>query len=196
MVAGLLDDHVGRNPHSCAYLIDGGEPQMLSHKHNSDQSDNYTSCDLPCDCNDNIIPHRGLRIASLVCMDADGNPAYQQTQRHEDILRRMEGPGHKVLCIPSCFKVTQPPGVVAGWPENLTIVLANRAQRGFSLPSAIRLANGPLHEWLGGEDYIEFWELPNCEGDPLASGHLSSASPADAAPSSNGRQHHSRHSTA
>jgi predicted amidohydrolase len=155
LVVGLLDDHGGRRPYNSAYLIDGGEAQMLSRKHNSDQSDNYATCNLPDNCYDNVIPHRGLRIAALVCMDADQYPG--QETRHKNILEQLDGPGRKVLCVPSCFS-RPPQEVVAHWPDLITVVLANRGQ---THPSIVRLEKCVAMESPDcKKDHIQFWDLP------------------------------------
>jgi predicted amidohydrolase len=156
IVAGLLHDHGGYRPYNCAYLIDGGEPQLLSRKAMSDSSGNYDNCDLPFDELDIVITRRGVRIAALVCMDADKVPAFgaDHARRHEDVRQRLAVNAPRVLCVPSCF-TRSTEEVVKAW-NGITVALANR---GKSFPSAIRLEDGEIQTCSKDEDRIYFVDL-------------------------------------
>src|ERR1035437_1127674 len=117
IVAGFLDNHGESLCHNCAYLIDEGELKKLSRKELSDGSDNYY-VGSPSDRLDDVIEYRGLRIVALVCMDADRG-YIDQGERHEEILNKLNGAGHKILCTPSCFSRSRKPvnEIVAGYVD-------------------------------------------------------------------------------
>ncbi|MDQ2841571.1 MAG: hypothetical protein M3Y72_11150 [Acidobacteriota bacterium] len=97
-VAGLIDEQTNR---SGAYLIDGGNYQELSQKRGSDISSCYVPA--PASSHDNLVPHRGLGIAALVCMDAaqDNNPNKPWRTALLERINLQLADSRVVLCVPS-----------------------------------------------------------------------------------------------
>jgi predicted amidohydrolase len=134
LLAGLIDEgRDGSRGYSSAYLFDGAERRLLTRKMADDGSKNYTpfgdDCDTP-------IRHRGVCLASLICMDAaDFNSPL--TDRHATLLvRMMAHPASvSVLCIPARMQSYGSKEIAEAWPSHLTVVVANS---GCSRPSVIR----------------------------------------------------------
>ena len=108
-VAGLID------PEGCnsAILIDGAYCRVLSRK----------------DCQfDEPIAHRGLRIAALVCNEADYSGGNSRRERRRDkVLNAIEAlpAGPIVLCVPACLSHPIAEKVVRLWEEPDAMVIAN-----------------------------------------------------------------------
>jgi hypothetical protein len=92
-------------------------------------------------------------------MDADKYAG--QEKRRDDLFQALEGPGRKVLGVPSCFS-RSPLDVVMQWPSPISVVLANRVpeNQNQQRPSIVRIEEGSAVEVQDPQtDHVRFWDL-------------------------------------
>ena len=142
-VVGLIRDDDTR--HSEAVLIDGPVREVLSRKTLPDGSPCYTAVES---AQDDIILYRGLRISSLICMDAtegDSQVRDAQRARHAKLVAAFkEYSEAALLCVPARFGASSPIEVAKDWNrKKLSIVIANCGAftyRAFSILRTAKLA--------------------------------------------------------
>jgi predicted amidohydrolase len=135
LVVGLVEENDGGEPgYSSAYLIDHNVCHLLSRKGKHDGSNNYQVCESAKE-KGRPVPHRGIAMGALVCMDAaDLTSPLRET--HTAPLAAFQLP-HAVLCVPARMQTCESRSIAKRWPTNLTVVVANA---GTSQPSVIRPA--------------------------------------------------------
>ena len=124
-VAGLIEPGVGCN---AAYLIDGARCHLLSRKRQYTRGKGAYTLYRPCQLDDDPVAHRGLRIAALVCNEADYSGGNSRRERRRDkVLNAIEAlpAGPIVLCVPACLSHPIAEKVVRLWEEPDAMVIAN-----------------------------------------------------------------------
>jgi hypothetical protein len=141
-VVGLVRDDSARR--SEAVLIDGSIRKVLSLKTLCDGSKCYNASTQQ---KDEIIPHRGLCIGALICMDAaegykDKDFRDKQKVRHAKLLEEFRKCAEiTLLCVPARFGATAPVEVANVWnQEGLSIIIGNCGTSIY--PSVLHFDNG------------------------------------------------------
>ena len=140
LVAGLIEKgDSGGLGYSTACLIDRGLCHVLSRKSEIDWLVDYQP--YPGIYN-KALPHRGVCIAALICMDASSNPVGPPKCKMEAMkrfcdraaaIKNQVPKGQRVaFCIPSRMEQTDTAGVFIVWSELLSdsvVILANWTAR-------------------------------------------------------------------
>ena len=130
-VAGLIEPSQGSTLGcNSACLVDGDCCRLISKKRQYTRPGATRTLYRPCRF-DGPILHGGLRIAALVCNDADQGPDCFGSfeDRRSEFLKTTEAlktADPIVLCVPACFSTARDLTAVAKlWPEASAAVIAN-----------------------------------------------------------------------